>query len=314
MSSIFQNVSDIKNFPEEILNMRAQVTLIPTESKKFIAKAVARMEIVQNALKNGIIALHPSTSTVFIVEELIGKIPETEYWVCGIVSKKGTCRSATLTQWRDKEDTEVHVSAPAGFPHTVLIEKGKLKMGVLLGEILNQMGPEDVYIKGVNAVDTDNTVGVLIGNRVESGTIGVVMARSKRKGFKVIFPVGLEKLIPIPVRQAAEEAALRNFLDYSMGMPCAMVACKGLAITETKAVEILTGATAVAMSMGGLGGAEGAITMIIKGDDDQVPKAIEYIEEAKGAEFPKEVRVVACKDCQNELCSLSGLDKHWCWE
>jgi hypothetical protein len=292
--------------------MRAQVTLIPTESKKFIAKAVARMNVVQNSFENGIIALHPSTSTVFIVEELTGKIPETEYWVCGIVAQKGTCRSAALTAWRDKEDTKVHISTPAGFPHTILIEKGELKTGILLGDILDQMGPEDVYIKGVNSVDINNTVGVLIGNRVEGGTIGLVMAKSKRKGFKVVFPVGLEKLTPIPVRQTAEEAALRNFLDYSMGLPCAMVACEGLVVTEPKAVEILTGATAVPLSMGGLGGAEGAITMIIKGDDDQVTKAIRYIEAVKGAQFPKEVRAADCKDCNNELCSLSNGDKHWC--
>lgn len=292
--------------------MRAQVTLIPTESKKLIAKAVSRMDVVQNAFEKGIIALHPSTSTVFIVEELLGKAPETEHWLCGIVAKKGTCRSAALTDWRAKEDSRVHVSAPGGFPYTTMIEKGEQKMGLLLGDILDQMGPEDVYIKGVNVVDVNNNVGVLIGNSVERGTIGLVMAKSKRKGFKVVFPVGLEKLTPIPVRQAAEEAALRNFLDYSMGLPCAMVACEGLVVTEPTAVEILAGATAIPLAIGGLAGAEGAITMIIKGDDDQVTKAIQFIEEVKGAQFPKEVRVADCKDCNNELCSLSSGDKHWC--
>lgn len=64
--------------------MLAQVLLTPTESKKFIAKAVAKMAIVQQALKDGIIALHPSTSTVFIVEELTGKLPDTKVWICGL--------------------------------------------------------------------------------------------------------------------------------------------------------------------------------------------------------------------------------------
>jgi hypothetical protein len=39
--------------------MRAQVTLIPTESKKPIAKAVAKMDEVRNAFEKGIVTIHP---------------------------------------------------------------------------------------------------------------------------------------------------------------------------------------------------------------------------------------------------------------
>ena len=202
------------------------------------------------------------------------------------------------------------IRTPAGFPHTWVIVKGELK-SMLLGDILDQMGPEDVYIKGVNAIDPYNTVAVLIGSKVERGTIGLVMSQAKHRGFKLVFPAGLEKLIPIPVKQAAKEAALRNVLDYSMGMPCALLPCDGIVVTEPRAIELLTGATAVPISAGGLGGAEGAITMVIKGDDAQVTKAIDYIEAVKGPQLPREVRVAKCKDC-GELCSLSSGDKPWC--
>ena len=47
--------------------MLAQIVLTPTESKKLIAKAIARLEAVQQAAKMGIIALHPSSSTYFVV-------------------------------------------------------------------------------------------------------------------------------------------------------------------------------------------------------------------------------------------------------
>ena len=49
--------------------MLAQIVLTPAESKKLIAKAVARLETVQQAANRGIIALHPSSSTYFIIEE-----------------------------------------------------------------------------------------------------------------------------------------------------------------------------------------------------------------------------------------------------
>ena len=71
--------------------MLAQIVLTPAESKKLIAKAVARLETVQKAANKGIVALHPSSSTYFIVEELTGSKPKTNYWVCGVVTPKGMC-------------------------------------------------------------------------------------------------------------------------------------------------------------------------------------------------------------------------------
>ena len=80
---------------------------------------------------------------------------------------------------------------------------------------------------------------------------------------------------------------------------------------KTKAIESPTGATAILISAGALGGTGGAITIIIKGDDRQVTKAIDYVEEVKGAQLLREVRVADCKDCGMELCSLGG-NKPWC--
>lgn len=292
--------------------MRAQVSLIPTESKKLIAKAVAGMEEVQNACNKGIVALHPSSSTIFIVPELIGKIPATEVWVCGVIAPKAACRGLEHLKFNLKEAAQGKVRIPAEFPHTWVIEKGELRTGLLLGDILSQMGPEDIYIKGVNAIDPDNNVGVLIGNRVEGGTIGLAVSQARRRGFKLVFPVGLEKLIPIPIRQASAEATQRKSLSYSMGIPCTLLPCEGIVVTELRAIEILTGATAIPISAGGLGGAEGAITLIVKGDDEQVTKAITYIEEVKGAQLPRQLLVADCPECHNELCSLSRGDKPWC--
>jgi len=292
--------------------MRAQVSLTTTESKKLIAKAIASMEIVQNAFTKGIIALHPSSSTIFIVEELIGRVPDTEVWVCGVIVPKGACLSAEALGTHRLDKTQNILRSPATFLHTWVIEKGKLHSGIPLGEVLDRMGRDDVYIKGVNAIDSNNTVGILIGSRVEGGTFGLVMSAAKKKGFKVVFPAGLEKLIPIPMEKAAEEAVHRNSLDYSMGLPCALVTYNGMVVTELTALEILTGVTSTPISAGGLGGAEGGITMVIKGNDEQGIKAIKVIEGIKGTQLPREVIVADCSECQNELCSLKDGKKPWC--
>jgi hypothetical protein len=54
--------------------MKAQVTLTTAESKKLLAKAVATTSLVRNAKKRGIVAIHPGSTTYFLVKELTGNI------------------------------------------------------------------------------------------------------------------------------------------------------------------------------------------------------------------------------------------------
>mgnify|MGYP001056448257 FL=1 len=172
------------------------------------------------------------------------------------------------------------------------------------------MGPDDVYIKGVNAVDCNHHVGILVGNLVEGGTIGRVVSGAARKGFKLIFPVGLEKLIPVTVEEAAKEA-IKSQYSYSTGISCGLFPCKaGTVVTEMDAVRILSGCEAIPIAAGGLGGAEGAITMVLKGTDEQVGRAISFVESSKGARLPQ-VRTFNCVDCHQPICSFSMAGKPW---
>jgi hypothetical protein len=100
-------------------------------------------------------------------------------------------------------------------------------------------------------------------------------------------------------------------LSYSMGGRCLLLQCDGKVVTELKAIEILTGATAVPISAGGVDGAEGAITLVISGEDYQVKKAINYIEDIKGAKISRQFRQTDCTKCNDEHCSLHGGNKHW---
>ncbi|MFC2070810.1 hypothetical protein ACFLTB_06555 [Chloroflexota bacterium] len=293
--------------------MRAQVSLIPTESKKLIAKAVANMDEVKTAIKEGIIVMHPSSSTVFLAEEITGSVPDTDVWMCGANLPKAACGEAGTREFMRARSGG---GAPSGdgigqFPLSWVIRAGKLNQGESLASLFAEMGPKDVYVKGVNAIDPQGKAAVLIGNRVEGGTIGRVMQAQRQKGFNIIYPTGLEKLIPISVEEAAEEAKKRASLDYSMGMPCSLLPCEGKVVTELKAIEILSGATAVPISAGGVAGAEGGITLVIYGEDDQVEKAIAYVEGVKGTKMPREIRQNDCADCDTEICSLYGMKKHW---
>ena len=104
----------------------------------------------------------------------------------------------------------------------------------------------------------------------------------------MIFPVGLEKLIPISVFDAAKECGTLAW-NYSMGLPCGLIPCgTGIVVTELEAISLLSGATATPIASGGIAGAEGAVTLAIRGTNVQIEKIVKMIEEEiKGTKSPE---------------------------
>ena len=285
--------------------MLAQVVLTPVESKKLIAIAISKLDVVTNALNSGTISLHPSSSTFFIVEELLGQKPATNHWVCGVVTPRGMCvEMATVLGNFTPKDVEMDVGdLPSGW----VIKDRKLCPEMKQSEMLESMTSDDVYIKGVNALDLDGNVGILVGYEA---SMGYILSAWRKKKFNLVFPAGLEKLIPSPISRVVPEAKPAKY-DYAMGLPTGLFPCpKGKTVTEIDAVKMLTGATAIPIAAGGLGGAEGAITLVIKGDDEQVKKAIEYVEQSKGARLPQ-LRLCNCTDCAVIDCRFPIVQKHW---
>jgi len=291
--------------------MRAQVTLLPTESKMLIAKALANMHEVKIALTEGIVVMHPSSSTLFLAEEILGEVPETEVWMCGAITPRAACGDDAVKVWMTTHPEARGKGGPESFPFSWVIEKGKLSQGETLASLFTRMGPKDVYVKGVNAIDPQGKAGVLIGNEVEGGTIGKVISAQKQKGFTIIYPVGLEKLIPVSIQEAVAAARDRLNLFYVMGSRCSLLLCEGKVVTELKAISLLTGATAIPIAAGGVDGAEGAITLVVSGEDNQVLRAIACIEEVKGAKISRQFRQTDCTKCNDEHCSLRGGIKPW---
>jgi len=282
---------------------KALITLTPTHSKKFIAMAVSRMEVVRKAFREGMIVLHPSSSTYFIVEELIGEKPPTNYWVCGMIVPKGLCLEMGVkfpSRFVSPSPEASIIMGPEEFDRSWAIKGGKLFTGIKLKQLIEEMGKGDVYIKGPNALSPQGKVGVLIGNAIEGGTIGRVMTGMKRRGYEVIFPTGLEKLIPTPIEEAAKEAKKSGY-KYSLGITCGLLPCEGTVITEIEAFKILSGCRAIPVAAGGLGGGEGSTILVVEGEDAKLEQAMNYVKLAKEAKLP-EVRAFHCSDCPVSIC------------
>jgi len=284
-------------------DMRVQVTLTPAGSKKLIAKGVSQIASFKNALEKGLIAIHPSSTTFFLIEELLGKKPEG-IWLCGAVFPRGMCISyerQQLTYLKPVEDRQK--GGPGAFPHTWVLERGVFKTGIPIHEILEKMDKDDIYVKGANAIDKEGRVGVLYASK-GAGTIAKVMIASRRKGFSIILPVGVEKMIPGSISDAAKMAS-RERTDMAMGIPVGLIPVAGKVITEVEAIRLLFGAEAVVVACGGLSGAEGATTLVIRGAKEKVMRAFEVIQDCKRAKLPL-IYPPDCSICLYPTCHFRG--------
>lgn len=283
--------------------MKAQITLTPAESKKLLAKAIVEMDLIKRAREKGLIVIHPSSTTLFLIEELIGKRPGG-IWVCGLVVPKGLCISREYQMEYEETGIFGRMSSQQGAhdmtqnPLAWVLDKGVFQTGIPLSSLLNKMGKGDVYVKGSNAIDPKWKAGVLYGS-IGAGTIGRVIAASRRKGFTILLPIGLEKLIPTPIIHAAKVTSLK--VDSAMGIPVGLIPVSGKVVTEIEGIDILSGAKAVVVAAGGLGGAEGALTLVIQGPEEKVERALQIVREVKGAILP-EVFPGDCASCRYPTC------------
>lgn len=281
--------------------IRAQGILTPAESKKLIAKAVFGMDSVKKALKNGMVVIHPSSSTYFLMEYITGKKPEG-VWLVGMIAPRGACVEG-MSQKAFEEDKYQELSKPENFPFSWVFRKGKFEKGLKLIDILNDMGEEDIYIKGVNAIDAYGYVGVLLAS-LAGGTIGKALAIQKEKKFQIIYLASLEKFNPSSIKEVAKETGRANTKD-ALGIPCGLLPIKADPITEIQALKMLTGVEAIPIASGGVGGAEGSLMLVIKGEGKEVEETMKLVKEIKGAKLP-EVGMPDCQICHFPGCYFGG--------
>lgn len=281
--------------------LNAQVVLTPIESKQLLSKAVLNMDGVKRALDEGLLVIHPSSTTIFMLKELGFKLPERGIWVCGHISTKGLCISRNMI---DAVLKTPEYGAEL-YPFDLIIRKGKLLPfeESALGPILDQMTPKDFYVKSVNAIDPEGKLGVLLAARTSGGSIGLVLKKQKEKKFQIIIPVGLEKRIPVPLSKAQQAASKST---KAQGISCGLWRLRGTLVTEIEAFRQMFDVEATPISAGGLEGAEGAIVWALEGESAQVEKAFNLCQEIRGSKLPYPLKAYECKECPNTLCDLAG--------
>jgi hypothetical protein len=242
--------------------MHVQITLTSAESKRLIAKAVVNLGEIKKAFKNGIIVIGVGTTNAYVAEELLGQEIERERFVAGVVLPKGTF--VLSAERRLKE---------------IVIKRGKI-IDAKMDDVLPEMASNDVFLKGANALDFSWTAGVLMAGQ-GGGTIGRSLGTIMSKGVNLIIPVGLEKFVPGSIKNVAPLAGMDKVI-FSTGTPVGMMPIHGKVITELEAIKILSGAEAIVMAKGGVSGAEGAVTLMVRGTPDQLRRVKLLTKSIKG--------------------------------
>lgn len=265
--------------------MKAAITLTPAESKRLIAKAVARMPEVRAALEKAYVILGGGTTNAFVAEELLEGSFEPARFTAGISSNGVLC-----------------VTNPADrIPFPIILYKGQV-VEKTIKEAFEDFHPETVVIKGASAIDPEGNVGVIAAG-FDGGTVGATIGTVAAQGLKYIVPVGLEKLVP-SVKESSAYAGAKT-LDYTMGADFGIVPLpKAVPVTEIVALKILCGVEAKLVAAGGVGGSEGAVVLIITGEDDRVRAAVDLLESIKGEKPVKGARG-NCEACKY-ACRFKG--------
>jgi len=229
--------------------MHRVISLTVSESKRLIAKGVAAKDYVRRALETGIVAVLPGTTNGYIIEELTGEPFDKARYVAG----------RTLPSGFSGEK-------PTNTSSGLVIRRGE-RLVVKAEEAVAEMGPGDVLIKGVNALNYERKQAAVLIGHPTGGNVGSALGTVVAKRIRYLLPVGLEKSVPGDLH---ETAALINRDPDGKGPTLWVV--PGDIFTEIEAIGTLTEAQAVPAGAGGIGGSEGAVWVAIFGNKKTVER------------------------------------------
>jgi hypothetical protein len=234
-----------------------QFSVTTSMGKRLIGKAMAIHPAVKDVLENGTLVIIAGTTNGYVAEEILTSLGQAEGF-----SREGFRRGMTVAHGA--------TVAKADFPGDVVISDGEWQKGKTVFDVVDDLKPGDVVLKGANAFDGRGQAAVQIGHP-QGGTILAALPAAIGRRARLIVPVGLEKRVLEDVNVLARRCnALETEGPRLFPMP-------GEVFTELDAIRLLTGAEACLIAAGGVYGAEGAAWLGIAGTEEQVEAAAQLI-------------------------------------
>lgn len=221
---------------------KLQVTLTVEEGKEIIALGLLKHPIFVNAKEKGRILFKGGTTVSKITEKMI----DVPLRISGRITQRGTVSSKDIVEG----------------PHSIIYSKGNwTDVDDNIVERVQRFSKNDLVICGANAIDYKGNAALMAGSPGR-GNVGRSLSSWYTEGAKIIIPAGIEKMIPGDLDEIINKTGRRGKL-IAWGMSVGLMPLKGELFTEVEAIKQLAKVDCFAIGAGGLGDAQGSITLEI---------------------------------------------------
>ena len=242
---------------------QVRVWLTVAESKRLIAKGLKNYAPVKERLANGYILITKGTTNTYVAEEFLNDSLGRGDYVLGHI----------LPATGDKK-------LDRSIERKELIFKDGQIVDTAYVDVLKKMTAGDIIFKGANIINyKKGQAGVLIGHPT-GGTTGNFYPLVNEKKLRLIIPVGLEKDSSTDIDILSEYSKIPHE-EIAKNTPY-LWSIKGELFTEIEAIKQFADVEPLHLASGGIGGAEGAVTINIRGSKEEVEKALAAVQSIQG--------------------------------
>jgi hypothetical protein len=235
-----------------------QICVTTAMGKRLIGKGLAQHPDIKAVLEKGTLVIVAGTTNGYVAEEILESLGQADAF-----SRIGFRRGMTVAPGAQVPNVE--------FPGDVVIRDGQWQQGTTIFDVADELGADDIILKGGNAFDALGQAAVHVGHP-QGGTILAAVTAVVGRRSRLIVPLGLEKRVFEDVNVLARRC---NAAGTEGPRLCPI---PGEIFTELEAIKLLTGAEALLLAAGGTYGAEGASWLGISGSDEQVQAAAALIQ------------------------------------
>ena len=219
--------------------------------KRLIAKGLMANPAVREAMMNHRLLIVAGTTNGYVAEEALKALGDTAPF-----DKRTFRRGITVAPGARV--------TPGQAEFDLLIDHGKAYFDRDVFAIAPELGPDDMIMKGANALYlAGSEAGVLIGHP-QGGTLIPITAAAIGRRVQLMVPIGVEKRVERPILELARQA------NPGSGDGPRLAPIPGTPYTEIDAFYELFSVYPEILAAGGAMGAEGAVYFMISGTEEKI--------------------------------------------
>ncbi len=236
----------------------AWVSLTVAEGKRLLAKGLVASAEVQAAAKDAAVIITRGSTNQYVLEEFLGEAVEDGSFLTGRIIPNG------------KENRKAE-----NVKSEYIYQGGKLRQIASLEKELASLPKGSVVFKGGNILNHNQGKAAVLVGHPTGGTIGMIDKVLSDK-VKLIVPIGLEKNSSVDI-----DFMSTAFAEKQAKAP-AIHLLNGAVFTEIEAIKTMADVEVYQYAAGGIDGAEGGVSLLIRGSNQEVEKALAFVSTVYG--------------------------------